>query len=139
MVWYITPWMLSATKGDVPVSISYSTTPSENTSERLSARLPETCSGDMYLGEPRIMPVMVLTSLLRMRAMPKSVIFTSAVVEHHDVRGLDVAMDDLAIVRVLQAFRDLRGDVERLRKRDRRARLQQARAVPVPSRNSIAM
>ena len=46
-------------------------------SERWSARLPITCSGDMYFGEPSIMPLWVSSSLLaRMRAMPKSVIFT---------------------------------------------------------------
>ena len=45
-------------------------------SERWSARLPMTCSGDMYFGEPSITPVCVRSAEARMRAMPKSVIFT---------------------------------------------------------------
>ena len=75
-IWYITALTLSPVNGAAPVSISYRITPSEKMSERWSARLPITCSGDMYFGEPIIMPVCVCTLDERMRAMPKSVIFT---------------------------------------------------------------
>src|SRR4029077_3380539 len=51
-------------------------TPREKMSERGSARLPITCSGDMYFGEPSSIPVWVRSPVPRMRAMPKSVIFT---------------------------------------------------------------
>ena len=50
-------------------------TPSEKMSDRASTDLPRTCSGDMYIGVPRMMPVRVMEASL-MRAMPKSTIFT---------------------------------------------------------------
>jgi hypothetical protein len=38
----VSPW-----NGRCPVDISYSTTPSEKTSDRVSTGLPSACSGDM--------------------------------------------------------------------------------------------
>ncbi len=65
----------SPSKAGTPATISYSSEPSENTSLRWSAAWPPTCSGDMYLGDPIIVPLCVRTSELFIRAMPKSMIF----------------------------------------------------------------
>ncbi len=62
--------------GALPVAISYSSTPSAKMSDRWSIALPITCSGAIYLGEPSNTPVCVFTSDTRVRAMPKSMIFT---------------------------------------------------------------
>ena len=53
-----------------------------------------------------------------------------------DVLGLDVAVHDALVVRVLQRVADLRHDRERLARRER-ARAQQLRAGSTPSTNSI--
>ena len=51
--------------------------------------MPITCSGDMYLGEPSIMPVWVSScDEARMRAMPKSVIFTGPLASTMMLAGL---------------------------------------------------
>jgi len=44
----------------------------ENRSERPSTFLPASCSGDMYEGLPRMVPVLVLLASVR-QATPKSV------------------------------------------------------------------
>ena len=46
-------------KGTTPVAISYSTTPSENRSERASSSSPRACSGDMYATVPIELPGLV--------------------------------------------------------------------------------
>ncbi len=45
--------------GRIPVAISYSTTPSENKSERASNSSPRACSGDMYATVPTLLPGLV--------------------------------------------------------------------------------
>ncbi len=61
------------------MSISYSTQPSEYTSERASTFSPLACSGDKYWAVP--ITAEVLVSLLPLsasaRAMPKSITFTA--------------------------------------------------------------
>ena len=47
MIWNMTEVTSSPVNGGRPVSISWRITPSEKMSERGSARLPATCSGDM--------------------------------------------------------------------------------------------
>jgi len=54
----ITP-ELSPRKGNIPVAISYKTTPNENTSVRASKSLARTCSGDMYTIVPSAKPGLV--------------------------------------------------------------------------------
>ena len=46
-------------KGNWPLTISYSTTPSDQISLRASAASLRACSGDMYPGVPTIAPVCV--------------------------------------------------------------------------------
>ena len=72
---YMSSAMESPRKGNTPVSIWNSMTPSEYRSERPSTFLPAICSGDMKLGVPSTRPVLVLLESV-MRAMPKSVTFT---------------------------------------------------------------
>jgi hypothetical protein len=43
-----------------PVIISYSIAPKEKMSERASASLPSSCSGDMYCSVPRMFPCTVI-------------------------------------------------------------------------------
>ena len=47
-----------------------------------------------------------------MRAMPKSRIFSDAVVLDHQVRRLDVAMDDAGLVREAEAVAELVDDLQ---------------------------
>ncbi len=51
--------MSSPWNGLFPVSISHSTTPKAQMSERLSTTFPRACSGDMYDAVPRIIPARV--------------------------------------------------------------------------------
>ena len=53
-------------------------------------------------------------------ASPKSRIFTWPGRLDHDVRALQIAMDDAAFVRARDAGGDLAGDVEELRRFERR-------------------
>ncbi len=67
------PW-----KSASPVSISKSTEPRENRSDRPSRSLPSTCSGLMYDGVPRITPCAVSAAHDAVaRAMPKSITLTT--------------------------------------------------------------
>ncbi len=50
---------VSPAKRRAPVSISYSTTPKDHRSARLSTALPRACSGDMYAAVPRMIPAAV--------------------------------------------------------------------------------
>ncbi len=50
---------VAAENGRQPVAISYSTHPSEKTSERGSTDRPLTCSGDMYGAVPSTVPARV--------------------------------------------------------------------------------
>ena len=50
---------VSPSKQRVPVSISYSTTPKDQMSDRLSTGLPRACSGDMYAAVPITTPACV--------------------------------------------------------------------------------
>ena len=70
-------------------------------------------------------------------ARPKSAIFTRPVAVEQDVLGLDVAVDDALVVRVLQRVADLRDDRERLRAASRRAVADHLRAGSAPSTNSM--
>ena len=69
------PW-----KGERPVQISYSSTPSEKRSERASSACPPACSGDIALRVPTSAPSRVSASsgveLPRRLARPKSRILT---------------------------------------------------------------
>ncbi len=65
--------MFDFSKGELPVNISNRTEPTLNKSLRASSSLPWTCSGDMYRGVPRIVPVAVkFVVSLTTRAKPKS-------------------------------------------------------------------
>ena len=76
------------------------------------------CSGDMYAGVPMTMPVPgpgpadVAAGWLACGsaslAMPKSRTLATSGVGDHDVGGLEVAMDDAALVRGAQGIGDLR-------------------------------
>jgi hypothetical protein len=84
---------VSARKGGCPATSSYSTTPSDQMSERASMLFEaRTCSGDMYCGEPMIAPVAVRTmagpwSSARDFATPKSSTFTRAEPSERRVRN----------------------------------------------------
>ena len=94
----------------------------------------------MYFGEPSIMPVCVSSSPeARMRAMPKSVIFTGPSAQHHDVGGLDVAVHHAVLVRVGEALGHLRGDRHRLRHAAAARPSASSVRSSTPSMNSIAM
>ena len=91
-------------KARLPVTISYSTQPSEKMSLRASASSPPTCSGDMYptVPEPRRRPSASTPSASTSdpRSRPRADAPTKiqdlhqAVRGQEDVLGLDVAMDD---------------------------------------------
>jgi hypothetical protein len=53
---------VSPVNGNVPVTISYKTTPNEKRSERASMSRPRACSGDMYATVPRVVPWPVITA-----------------------------------------------------------------------------
>ena len=82
-----------ASNARMPVSIRYSTAPSENRSLRASSGSPVACSGDMYDGVPKNSPALVSCAAGTL-AIPKSMSLGSPAREHHDVGGLDVAVDD---------------------------------------------
>ncbi len=65
---------MSPSKGNLPVTISYKMTPKEYISDRSSTSWASACSGDIYSGVPIIIPVPVIPSVLRERAIPKSII-----------------------------------------------------------------
>ena len=129
---------LAPLKAGRPVTISYSMEPSEKMSLRWSTGWPPTCSGDMYLGEPIIVPLWVRTSDACMRAMPKSMIFAWPSGQQHDVAGLDVAVHDAARVRRRQRRGHLRRDVQRPRAAAAGPSAIRSRSS-VPCSSSIAM
>ena len=89
-------------------------------SVRWSILSPRHCSGLMYSGVPMICPVLVsppppvLRSAPPILAIPKSMSRTRPLRVAHDVRGLEVAVDDADVVDRLQPVGGLDRDVERL-------------------------
>jgi len=65
----------SPVNGGRPVTISYSTDPSAQTSARPSTATPRACSGAMYVTVPRVAPVRVSAVCPASLAKPKSRIF----------------------------------------------------------------
>ena len=55
---------VSPSKQRVPVSISYSTTPKDQMSDRLSTGRPRACSGDMYAAVPSTTPACVAAAVM---------------------------------------------------------------------------
>ena len=118
---------VSPSKARRPVSISYSTQPNAQMSVRLSTALPRACSGDMYGAVPSSTPSTVgaiivgeLVSSFRPRRSPAPG-FREPEVEHlhdavrreRDVRRLQIAVDDAALVRRIERVRDLPRDRQR--------------------------
>ena len=127
---------LSPPKGRLPVTSSYRTTPSDQTSARSSIAWPAMCSGAMYGAVPTVDPVRVTPVWSVSLAMPKSSSFTDPVSSvcravacastcglvlrprrrsraQEDVGRLDVAMNDAGIVRGGDRAGHLDHDVER--------------------------
>src|SRR5207248_10242299 len=84
--------LVTPQNGGRPASSSYSSTPSPYTSLAgpTSASRPCACSGDMYVGVPRIAPVSVIVSVpsSRILARPKSVILGSRSEDRESRSGL---------------------------------------------------
>ena len=123
---------VSPANGDTPVSISYSTQPNAQMSDRLSTGLPRACSGLMKLAVPRITPVpgdrgdgrrmrLIARRGLDRFGEPEVEHFNSAVGAQLDVGGLQVPVDDPLRVRRVERIGDLRGDWEMSRRRKRSA------------------
>jgi hypothetical protein len=74
--------------GRTPVSVSYKTTPKENTSVRLSAAFPSMISGAMYPGLPITAPLCVIVVDACTRASPKSTSFTPSPASRKMLSGL---------------------------------------------------
>ncbi len=122
--------------GSVPVAISYSTMPNEKTSARASSSSPRACSGDMYATVPSVVPTVVtcsgatrVTSAsppprrdIASLAMPKSSTLAWPRSGDEDIRRLDVAMNDAAGVRGVEAIRDFDAELEDTVERQRSAR-----------------
>ena len=104
-------------------------------SARRSTGLPFACSGDMYAAVPRITPACVAMRLIvgelamstrraiacqRLRQTEIENLHR-AVAGQFDVRGLQIAMDDAALVRVFERLGDLLGDRQRFVKGNRAA------------------
>ena len=99
---------------------------------------PRACSGDMYQGVPKMVPSCVSSADTPSVsfAMPKSRILISgdAVVPHGQVqvRGLEVAVDDAELVRLVERPRDLAEVEHDLARRERAAPLElRPEVVPV--------
>ena len=89
--------------------------------------LPAACSGERYSGVPMTPPVTVRCGLANRLAMPKSVSLAWPVGPAQEQVGrLEVAVDDAAVVGVLQRRGDLPGQVEHLRPRQPAALVAQA-------------
>ena len=78
----------------------------------------------MYDAVPSTVPASVSVPESVMRAIPKSAIFGLALAVEEDVRRLQVAMDEPALVRVREPCGDLGRDPQCLRVGQRRARFQ---------------
>ena len=108
--------------GRTPVASSYKRIPSEKMSVRWSIAAPDTCSGDMYAGVPRMAPAEVAETGRRFARelgglhLRQSEIehLHGAVLAHLDVRGLQIAMDDALFVRGFEGFGDLPRNEQRL-------------------------
>jgi len=84
---------VSPRNGRLPVAISYSTTPSENTSVRWSNGRPSTCSGDMYGTVPRTCPSWVIHA-----SVGRAVASTSSTVEECLARPKSSTFTCLSVV-----------------------------------------
>ena len=124
-------------KGTEPVAISYSTTPSENRSDRRSSSSPRACSGDIYATVPMELPGLVSRASSATRvcvrreasvrvsvassrgfasfAKPKSKNFGGSVIYEKNIRGLDVPVDDALGVGSFKAIGNLDADVQEFR------------------------
>ncbi len=79
-------------------------------SERPSTLCPAIRSGDMYFGDPKAVPTKRAAARRQQRNAEVGDL-DPAVVEHHDVCGLDVAVHDSVLVREREAVGNLRDDV----------------------------
>ena len=102
--------------GGRPVSSSKSMQPVEYRSERASTDWPCACSGERYWAVPMTAWVWVIVALASAmaRAMPKSITLTVPSFADHDVRRLDVTVDDAVAVAVAEGVEDALGDPQRL-------------------------
>ena len=112
---------LGASKARWPVICSYSTEPSEKRSLRPSSLTPAACSGDIV---GRRAEDVAFDGELRHRRLGDSEVhdLRIAVGQDHDVRGLDVAMNDALRVSQVQRVGDPRRDAQRLAPLHRLAR-----------------
>ena len=83
----------------------------------------------MYFGEPKTVPPTVRDPAGKC-AMPKSMIFTDPAVQHHDVGRLDVAVNDVVLVRECKPVGDLCDDVGGFFDRDHDARVEDVAQRP---------
>ncbi len=137
----ITPAWLLPSNARRPLSISSSTAPNANKSDRASASFPSSCSGAMYCRVPRIVPAPVSGAA----AVTVSICVAAAPVDagnpgrprrhlrqpeiqhlhsagrQHDVARLQVPVHDPRTVRLIQSVGNLDGGLNRLRHRHRPA------------------
>ncbi len=102
----------SPSNGTRPVSISYSTIPTEYRSDGGPTTSPRACSGERYWAVPTIEPTSVICEAPA-RAMPKSVTFSRPSRDDHHVVRLDVAVHDAVVVGEPERGEDLRREVDR--------------------------
>ena len=95
-----------------PDSISYSTAPKLNTSERASSGFPCACSGDMYAAVPITVPSTVCVSSASAVAVsfanPKSSSLMVPFLCDQNVAGFQIAMQNASPVRFFERGRDLK-------------------------------
>ena len=116
----LTTWVMIAGTVDASnarraVSAKYSTAPSENTSLRPSTCVPDACSGDMYDGVPRKSPGAVSSPSLDLRdpEVHQLGLLGGRGQRAHDIGRLHVAVDDPALVGVVERARDAARDGQR--------------------------
>ena len=116
-----------------PARSSWSTAPSDQISARRSTGFPFACSGDMYAAVPSMTPACVAARLSvgeferllepasALKAFGQTEIenLNLSVARELDVRGLQVAMNYPALVRVLDGFCNLPGHWQNFPNRNR--------------------